>query len=134
MERGRRRKWQTNRGRYSHVPPRSKRPRLKVRNNGLERDAEEEGKTEEPSLQASSSHAESGKILLIPFNQENNVLPSVFQNPLRASFHAPSRSPSDKPNSLPLRSILVIIMNAADHGDAISSLCRPCLCHFLPGT
>lgn len=101
------------------MPPRSKRPRLKVRNNGLERDAEEGGKMEELSLQASSSHAESGKILLIPFNQENNFLPSVFQNPLRASFHAPSGSPSDKPNSLPLRSILVIIMNAADHGDAI---------------
>lgn len=74
MERGRQRKWPTNRGRYSHVPPRSKRPRLKVRNNGLERDAEEGGKMEELSLQASSSHAESGKILLIPFNHENNFL------------------------------------------------------------
>lgn len=67
------------------MPPRSKRARPNVRNNWLGRDPVEEEKMEELSVQASFSCAQSVKFLVIPFNQENNFLASIFQNPLRVS-------------------------------------------------
>jgi hypothetical protein len=78
------------------------RARLNVRDNWLERGPAEEEKMEELSVQASFSCAESDKFLLIPFNQETNFLSSIFQNPLSVSSPGPSRSPSYKPNSLPV--------------------------------